>query len=339
MGKTFGKTALVFALAICGPLSAQNDPPSNASSDDRIPVLDEVLVTGEQPGPGLWKISRDGQTLWVLGTLSPLPSRMQWSSTEVESRIRESGVVLAPPTISFDVEGGRFRALLLLPRLLGARKNPDGATLADVVPAQVYRQWRVLKARHMPRNRAVERWRPLFAAQKLYEKAVEGIGLRLSPVLWSAVRRIARRNDVVIVTPTVEFRIDDPGDTLKSFARSPLDDLDCFTMTMNRLDADLKNMRERANAWAVGDLETLSALSTVDPTKTCIESIINSAVMSESGLAEIPARVREAWLAAAEKALAENTNSFAVLPIFLVLDDDGPIAALRARGYTVETPE
>lgn len=47
-------------------------------------VLDEVLVTGEQAGPGLWKVTRpsaDGDHVpWILGTYGPLSKKMQWRS-------------------------------------------------------------------------------------------------------------------------------------------------------------------------------------------------------------------------------------------------------------------
>ena len=37
---------------------------------------EEVLVTGERPGPGLWKISKDNHVLWILGTHAPLAKAM-----------------------------------------------------------------------------------------------------------------------------------------------------------------------------------------------------------------------------------------------------------------------
>src|SRR5687768_1077919 len=40
-------------------------------------VLDTVVVSGKQPGPGLWKVSNDDHVMWVLGTISPLPKRME----------------------------------------------------------------------------------------------------------------------------------------------------------------------------------------------------------------------------------------------------------------------
>jgi hypothetical protein len=51
------------------------------------------------------------------------------------------------------------------------------------------------------------------------------------------------------------------------------------------------------------------------------------------------ARMGAAWLAAAEKSLAVNRSTFAVLPIKRILDPKGVIAELQAKGYVVEAPE
>jgi hypothetical protein len=59
------------------------------SQDDiaREAPLEEVLVTGQQPGPGLWKVTRpddaNGHVLWILGNHSPLPKKLSWRSTEL----------------------------------------------------------------------------------------------------------------------------------------------------------------------------------------------------------------------------------------------------------------
>ena len=52
-------------------------------------ALDEVVVSGEYPGPGLWKITRadatDGHVLWIVGEPPPLPRRMKWKSKDIEA--------------------------------------------------------------------------------------------------------------------------------------------------------------------------------------------------------------------------------------------------------------
>ena len=55
------------------------------------PVLEAVVVTGVQPGPGLWKVSKGEHVLWILGTLSPLPNQMQWDSRAFGARLDRGG--------------------------------------------------------------------------------------------------------------------------------------------------------------------------------------------------------------------------------------------------------
>src|SRR5690242_8623754 len=92
--------------------------------------MDEVVVSGEQPGPGLWKVSKGTHTLWILGTLTPLPQKMTWRSREVENVVAKSNEVIGQESVSPNI--GFFRGISLLPSLLRARYNPNGATLKDV---------------------------------------------------------------------------------------------------------------------------------------------------------------------------------------------------------------
>lgn len=301
-------------------------------------VLAEVLVTGEQPGPGLWRISRGENTMWLLGNQSPLPRRMRWNSDEVQALVASSQLVLASPTLKFDSDIGRIRGLLLLPALLGARRNPDKASLAEVLPEETYRRWRVLKQRYLARSRGVEKWRPLFAAQKLYEAAVEDSGLRFKNIVWPVVEKAAKRADIEIIEPAVTVRIEAPRDALKDFSRTSLDDVACLDLTLQRLETDLESMRDRANAWAAGDVALLRELPFIDQGPACIDAVLQSSVMSERGFADLPQRFREAWMEAAQNALNENTQTFAVLPMRLVLGEDSYVAELERLGYEVEAP-
>src|SRR5690606_15497085 len=45
--------------------------------------LGVFVVSGVQPGPGLWKVRRGDHTLHILGTVSPLPRDMAWRSDDV----------------------------------------------------------------------------------------------------------------------------------------------------------------------------------------------------------------------------------------------------------------
>lgn len=98
-----------------------------------IGATEEVLVVGEHPGPGLWKVSKGSHTLWLLGTYVPTPKGMIWRSKQVESVIEVSNEVLGPYSVSLRVQEAQ-------PYL--ARKG----TLKEVINAGTYSNGNVFVA-------------------------------------------------------------------------------------------------------------------------------------------------------------------------------------------------
>jgi uncharacterized protein YbaP (TraB family) len=323
-----------------GAAAAQTAPaqPTAAPSNGEIRDFDTLVVTGEQPGPGLWKVMRGGHVLWILGTLSPLPKDMTWLSRQVEATIAESQEVIAPPSVSFGTELGVMRTMMLIPTALKARKNPDGKTLQDVVPADLYARWTTLKARYIGRDGGVEKWRPIFAAQELYEAAIKQSGMSLKGVVQPVVDKAAKQHDVPITEARVTLKIDDPKATLKEFSASALDDRECFAKTLSRIESDLESMRARGNAWAIGDIPTLRTLPQGDQYRTCLEALAATGVAKRLNLGDLRQRVTAQWLERAEDAIAKNNSTFATLPVADLLETGGLLDKLRAAGYTVEDP-
>ena len=301
--------------------------------------LDTIVVTGEQPGPGLWKVSKGDHAMWVLGTLSPLPKRFEWRTAEVAQRIAESQEVLLAPHVKMEPDTGFFGRLALLPSLVGIRDNPGGAKLADVLPPDLYAKWSGLKQRYIGRSGKVENWRPIFAARELYVAAIGSAGLAEKPVVTDAVRKAAKKAGVPLRPVQLEIGIDAPKALLKDFKKAALDDQACFRATLERVDTDLARMSARANAWATGDLEALRALPHVDEDGPCRDAILKLSLAREHGLDGVEAKLRKAWLDAATDALERDATSFAILPMRLVVDADGYLAALRERGYSIEAPD
>lgn len=327
----------ILSLVLAGGAFAQVPAAAPSALPADAPVMETVLVTGEQPGPGLWKVSKGDHALWILGTWSPLPTGMTWRSKQAAELIAQSQEVLTTPRPN--VEIGFFRRLTLLPALIGVRKNPDGDKLEDVLPADLYARWQVLKDRYIGRDTGIERQRPIFAARELYRKAIAKSGLSLKNNAQSLVREIAKKNDVKVSEINVEIEIDDPRQAIREFKGSPREaDVACLRATMDRLETDLAAMKQRANAWASGDLEGLRDLPYVDQNQTCIGGIASAPGLRER-VAAAQARVAEEWTKAAEGALARNASTFAVLPMDELTKNDGWLARLRAKGYAVERPE
>jgi hypothetical protein len=67
--------------------------------------IDEVVVTGEFPGPGMWKVTRaetDGHILWIVGEPPPLPKRMKWKSKGIEAVALSAQEILRDSAVNME---------------------------------------------------------------------------------------------------------------------------------------------------------------------------------------------------------------------------------------------
>lgn len=317
------------------PAPAAVEAGANAEAE---PVPEKILVVGQKPGPGLWKVSKDGHVLWVFGTYSPLPEKMEWRSQQVESILAQSQAYLKPPGAHASV--GFFRGLTLLPNLIGLKKNPDGATLKDVLPAEVYARWQPLKAKYLGENDSIERERPIFAAETLFRAGLQKAGLSKGYEVQRKIDGIIKQHNIKVVKTGIELPTDAASSMLKDFKKSSLADTACFAKTLERLESDIDAMRVRANAWAKGDLEAIQKLRYPDQEAECGDAMMNAEfARNRPGFENVKERMQAAWIGAAEKALAANTSTFATLRLADILKPDGYLAALQAKGYTVESPD
>lgn len=111
----------------------------------------------------------------------------------------------------------------------------------------------------------------------------------------------------------------------------------CLENTMKRLETDLQPMIRRADLWSLGDIEGLRAMTIPDRDADCQGAFL--AVPQLQNLAsQADASTDNAWLAAADNALAHDVSSFAVLDIAELLQPNGLLAKLRDEGYAVEEP-
>jgi hypothetical protein len=308
-----------------------------------LPIRDlaPVVVNGAMPGPGLWKVTRGEHVLWVLGTQAPLPKGMQWRSQQVEQVLAESQELIHAPVLGLTFEaGGFFRSLFLLPKVYGARKNPGGETLEDVMPAALYARWLPLRERYLGRGRKAERMRPVFAAEELWREALDDNRLVEGGIVWPVIERAIKVHGLRETTPKWTLKITDAKAVLDEVEHAHLDDMRCLEATLRELEAGPVRLQRRANAWATGDLATLRAMPDAGTRRTaCADAVMDSPVLRKRGSVDIDDRMQRLWLEAAERALATNRSTVALLSISNLLSADGYLAALQARGYSVQAPE
>jgi hypothetical protein len=323
-------------LPLTAALAQEATPPS--PTEEAAPEPETILLVGQRPGPGLWKVSKGDHVLWVFGSYSPLPLKMEWRSQQVESILAHSQEYLGPPGAHGQV--GFFRGLTLLPSLIGIKKNPDGATLKDVLPADVYARWQPLKTKYLGEDDSIERERPIFVADALYDAALKQSGLGKGYDVSNKINAIVKERKIKKTDTSIALEMDDASKMVKDFKKSSLADTACFDKTLTRLESDLDAMRVRANAWAKGDLEAIRKLSYADQEAECRDAMRNADfIKNQKNWQNVQQRVQDAWLAAVEKALDANTTSFAMLRLSDIVGPDSYLTALKAKGYEVVSPD
>lgn len=298
-----------------------------------------VVVTGEQPGPGLWLVRKGGNDLYILGTLSPVAANMQLASSAIDTVISRSQEVIRAPSLSVGSDTSKFRLLLLLPSLVGIRNNPDRKTLKDVMPTTLYARWQPFKQRFLPGDDKVEKMRPMFAANELYRAAIKRSGMSNKDPSAALVTAAIEKHHPSVSVVNLGLKIKDPKSVIRQMKTARFDDLACMQRTLDQLGVDMEVLRTRSNAWATGDIATLNANPVPSNSQACLDAVTESAMGQQIGMGDAQARVRTMWLAKAEQALAKNTTTFAILPINEILEPGGSLDALRRRGYTVLAPD
>ncbi|MFT3756368.1 MAG: TraB/GumN family protein [Pseudoxanthomonas sp.] len=321
-----------FALAAIVPCHAQQAEPATLD-------MQAVVVSGAQPGPGMWKVSRGEHVLWILGTVAPLPGGIEWQADEVREVLQRADQVLGHPGVSVGTDIGFFRGMLLLPAAMKATKNPDGKTLHDILPPDTHARWQKQKQRYLGRDDGIEKKRPFIAAEELYAQAIKQVGLG-GKVVTPVVDKVLKQRKMEYTSTTLKISVDDPKAAIADFRKEQLgvQELACMNDMLTTVERDLPRMVERANAWAVGDVPALRMLPLTER-ESCWLAWSDTEALRKRGLADIRDRMRARWLEVASAALEKNATTFALLPVETLLREDGVLAAFAAKGYTVEAPE
>jgi hypothetical protein len=331
-------------IALATAANAQDPAPGTGEP------YEEIQVTGEFPGPGMWKVTRvddaAGHVLWIVGGPPPLPKRMKWRSAQVEAVALRSQEVLMDSgfNVALDEKLGVFRGLSILPAALKARKNPDEQTLRELLPPDLYQRWLVQKKRYLGSDSGIEKWRPLLAAQKLQREAIDDLGLSTAGDVWKSVGKLVEKNKIKTTSPLLKFKFpaDDLKARIKEFTHEKLADTECFSTTLDLVEALANTAVEerRAHAWATGDLATLESLPALpNPQVPCAVAVLSSQVAREYVPADLREQLMTLWLEAAGKSLDANQTTLAFVPLAKLTRKDGYLERLRARGYLIEAPK
>jgi uncharacterized protein YbaP (TraB family) len=288
--------------------------------------LEELTVTGELTGPGMWRVHRGNSQLWILGSISPLPKGITWRSKQVEQVLSTTQRVLVPKPL----EIGIVRILWLLITERNVIMIRGGKRLKDVLPQNLYQRFAVQRTRFTSDTEKWERYRPIVAAAFLQQAAFHSVGLSARIDLGAAVRALAKKQDV----PIEEVKIAGVGDFLETLkVMPPATENACVNASLVTVESGLPHLIDRARAWSTGNIERIRAIPQPAEVDACLAALDSGAAKGD-----LIARVRQAWLAAMDKYLQDSGVTLAVVNMDLLLGTGGLLDSLRAQGDEVDSP-
>jgi uncharacterized protein YbaP (TraB family) len=289
-------------------------------------ALQELTVTGERTGPGMWHVHKGSSQLWVLGSLSPLPRGITWRATEVDRVLGTTTQVL----VQKPLEIGVVRVLWIFITERSLIMIHGGKRLKDVMPPPLHDRFATLRAHYTDDADKWERYRPIVAAAFLEQQAFHKVGLSARLDLGAAVRTLAKNHGVRVD----EVKIAGVGDLLDVLkTMPPATENTCVDASLVTIEKDLPRLIERARAWATGDLERIASLASPAEVDACL-----AALDSGAAAGDLVGRVRHAWLEAMQKALQGSGVTLAVVNMDLFLGKGGLLETLKSQGYEVEAP-
>ena len=247
------------------------------------------------------------RSVWILGSISPLPKGITWRSTQVERLLASTNQVLVPKPL----EIGIVRILWLLITERSALMVHGGKRLKDVMPPGLYARFAKDRAR-FTRTHKWERYRPIIASAFLEQEAFHSVGLSARLDLGAAVRALAKKRDVRVE----EVKIAGVGDLVDALKTMPAStENTCVDASLVTVESGLPQLMDRARAWATGDIESIRAIPSPAQVDACLKALDSGAAAGD-----LLARIRRAWLQALLKSLDNAGTTIAVVNMDMLLE-------------------
>ena len=293
-------------------------------------TMDEVIITGEWPGPQMWKISRGDHVVWMLGTLQPLPKGMVWKYKDVEQVLAQSQQVIGRTNVKPKVS--IFGLIPLYFQFRKVSKLPDDQKLKDVLPADLYQRYQALLVLHKIHDNDIDKLRPMVAAGRLYQDVIEANGLTCKNDVQETVFKLADHHEVKLDDLTL--KVEAPKEILKEASELPMSaEIACFDDVVASLETDLPVLKKRASSWARGDVDALRKLNATQTRTKC-----RDAILSVQRVKEVSDQAKSLWFNAVADSLNRYKSALALSPVYDLISKDGVLDQLRAAGYQVEGP-
>ncbi|MES2255512.1 MAG: TraB/GumN family protein [Pseudomonadota bacterium] len=307
--------ALAWALAVL-PLAAHAQEQQNWGAP-------EIVEVQARPGPAVWHLTRGDSEVWILGTVSGIPSGLEWNKDYLAELLDGARAILMPPRPSIGLFEGAWFLLTNGSKL----SLPRGQALDAVLPAELDVRFAATRERLGQNQGHYRTDTPLRAALRLEDDVQVKLNLtRDEPS--DTIRKLARDKRVPLA-PIARYEVADAAkDMLKL---PPAEQQICLSESVEDANWELSHAALAAQAWAVGDLTALKANYGEARLAHCVIAAVQS-------VADISERDVADYTAAINDALSKPGKTIAVIEIGPLLRKNGVLQRLEALHVTIEGP-
>ena len=314
-----GLASALALVALAASVGAQVPitPAQPIPGDSDAVLVEELVVTARLRGPAWWRVSDGDTTVYVLGSPSIAPKRMQWDRSVFERRLQGASMVIVPyQDVRVKMSGVVGTAFNYL------RLRSGGAFEETLEPATRARFVAARTKLGQPANHYKTR-NPLAAGLILATDYRDSTNLTNSDPT-KLIKYLAQAAKVPVVQKSYDI-----GPLMGAVIRTPqAAGRGCFDEVLQQVEAGPGVTLAATRAWAEGDVR--GALENERTYERCIALV--------PGAQGFDARTKADQVAAIEKALKIPGHAIAVVPLRPLLSQGGVLDRLRADGFEVKTP-
>jgi uncharacterized protein YbaP (TraB family) len=310
---------LAAALALAAPAAAQV-PIAPARPDPNDPdavIVEELVVTGRLPGPAWWTVSDADTTVYVLGSPTLAPSRMQWDRGVFERRLQGANVVILPfQDVKVKMKGALGAAFNMM-------RLRSGKPFEDTLDPTARARFAAARARLGQPAKHYGTRNPLAAGLLMATDYREHFDLTTADPT-KLIKLLAQRAKVPISQKSYDI-----GPLMGAIIRTPAAaGRACLDEVLQQVEAGPGVTQAAARAWAEGDVR--GALANERTYERCIAAV--------PGAQAFDTRTKTDQVAAIVGALQKPGHAIAVVQLRPLLSQGGVLDRLQAQGFTVKTP-
>lgn len=301
----------------------QTAPVDLHAADPEGTLVEELVVNAKLPGPAWWKVSDADSTVYILAIPALSPKTLAFDTSVLERRLDGANrLIMAPePEISI------VRVIGLA--MGGRRYFLADKPMRDTLPPELRARLEKRLADSDEKLDSMDDIKPAFAGFLVANMKKGGSINIQSGGVADKVEAIARKSDLK-KRPRIQ-KLDgyDVIDALKSVGSLPKP-MQEFCLDAGLREADAGGFRtvETAQRWAEGDVVKLAAA----------DRGYQACLSATPGVASEIRKTIDRSTKAIDQALKTPGKSVALVNFRPLLSEEGVLARLRAKGYTITTP-